>query len=151
MKIIGHQKQQQFLKTIVESNNIPHALLFSGQNKLGKKTVALGLISSLFREKLSNHPDFILVEPKARYSKSERSSVQGKIQISQIRDLNWRLSLKPIRAPLFGVIIDKAHLMTKEAQNCFLKTLEEPKSRTLLILNTEYPNFFYRLFFQDAK
>jgi len=36
-------------------------------------------------------------------------------------------------------VIDKAHLMTREAQNCFLKTLEEPKGKTLLILITNYP------------
>lgn len=128
--IIGHQKQQYFLKKIVSSGEIPHALLFTGPEELGKKTIALEVISSIFKDKLLNHPDFSLIKP-----------VTNKIQIAQIRDLNWRLSLKPIRAPLFGAIIDKAHSMTLEAQNCFLKTLEEPKIKSLLILITEYPNY----------
>ncbi|MCP6718993.1 MAG: hypothetical protein KJI71_02030 [Patescibacteria group bacterium] len=130
--IIGHKKQQELLKKILNSEKIPHALLFSGPEKLGKKTIALHLISSVFKEELSRHPDFILIEPE-----------KSKIQIRQIRDLNWKLSLKPIKAPLFGAIIDQAHLMTREAQNCFLKTLEEPKSKSLLILATEHPSLLF--------
>ncbi|MFQ6050000.1 MAG: hypothetical protein ACE5J0_03135 [Candidatus Paceibacterales bacterium] len=131
--LIGHKKQQQFLKKIVKSGKIPHALLFSGQEKLGKKTAALELISSLFKENPLGHPDFILVAPQTKHP-------SGQIQISQIRNLNWKLSLRPVKAPFVGAIIDQAHLMTREAQNCFLKTLEEPKGRTLLILITEHPN-----------
>lgn len=139
--IIGHKKQQYFLKKIVESKKIPHALLFVGPEKLGKKTMAWELISSVFKENLFRHPDFILITPETRHPKPERTSVRGQIQIDQIRNLNWKLSLKPIGAPLLAAIIDKAHLMTREAQNCFLKTLEEPKGKTLLILITEHPNF----------
>jgi len=129
MFIIGHQKQWQYLKRIADSEKIPHALLFSGQEKLGKKTVALEFISLLFKESPIHHPDFVLIEPKDQ-----------QIQIDQIRDLSWRLSLKPIKSLLKAAIIDEAHLMTEEAQNCFLKTLEEPKGKTILILITEYPN-----------
>jgi len=127
--IIGHQKQQNLLKRIVSSGNIPHALLFTGPEELGKKTIALGLISSIFKDNLLNHPDFRLIEPEIE-----------QIKIAQIRELNWKLSLKPIKAPLFGAVIDKAHSMTLEAQNCFLKTLEEPKTKSLLILITEHLN-----------
>jgi len=154
--LIGHQKQLNYLKRIAESGKIPHALLFSGQKKLGKKTIASEFIFWLFEEpgvpKILGHPDFILIEPQEKHPEAERSSlrgspapssalVRGQIQINQIRDLSWRLSLKPIKAQLKAVIIDEAHSMTPEAQNCFLKTLEEPKGNTLLILITEKPNF----------
>ena len=154
--IIGHQKQLNYLKRIAESGKIPHALLFSGQKKLGKKTIASEFIFWLFEEpgvpKILGHPDFILIEPQEKHPEAERSSlrgspapssalVRGQIQINQIRDLSWRLSLKPIKAKLKAVIIDEAHSMTPEAQNCFLKTLEEPKGNTILILITEKPNF----------
>lgn len=154
--IIGHQKQLNYLKRMAESGKIPHALLFSGQKKLGKKTIASEFIFWLFEEpgvpKILGHPDFILIEPQEKHPEAERSSlrgspapssalVRGQIQINQIRDLSWRLSLKPIKAKLKAVIIDEAHSMTPEAQNCFLKTLEEPKGNTLLILITEKPNF----------
>ena len=154
--IIGHQKQLNYLKRMAESGKIPHALLFSGQKKLGKKTIASEFIFWLFEEpgvpKILGHPDFILIEPQEKHPEAERSSlrgspapssalVRGQIQINQIRDLSWRLSLKPIKAKLKAVIIDEAHSMTPEAQNCFLKTLEEPKGNTILILITEKPNF----------
>ena len=154
--LIGHQKQLNYLKRIAESGKIPHALLFSGQKKLGKKTIASEFIFWLFEEpgvpKILGHPDFILIEPQEKHPEAERSSlrgspapssalVRGQIQINQIRDLSWRLSLKPIKAKLKAVIIDEAHSMTPEAQNCFLKTLEEPKGNTILILITEKPNF----------
>lgn len=130
--IVGHEKQIRFLKQMVQQGNIPHALLFSGPPKIGKKRVALEMASWLLGEKINSHPDFILLEPEKKW--------QGKIQIDQIRELSWRLSLKPIRANLIVGIIDDAHLMTRDAQNCFLKTLEEPKSDALLILITSYPS-----------
>lgn len=127
--IIGHQKQRQFLKKMSESGKLPHALLFTGQEKLGKKTIALDFISSLFDEETNNHPDFIFVEPQEKT-----------LQIEQIRELSRRLSLKPIKAPLLAAVIDRADRMTKDAQNCFLKTLEEPRGKTLLILVSNQPN-----------
>lgn len=133
--IIGHEKQLNFLKRMADSGKIPHALLFTGQEKLGKKTVALQFISSLLGENPENHPDFILISSPKQDLKVKQ------IQINQIRDLSWRLSLKPIKSSLKAAIVDGAHLMTREAQNCFLKTLEEPKGNAILILITEHPNF----------
>jgi len=131
--IIGHKKQWQFLKKSVKVGRFSHAYLFSGQEKLGKKTIAYEFIKLFFGNDITpSHPDFIFVEPTER-----------EIQIKQIRDLNWRLSLKPFSAPLKAVIIDQAHLMNAEAQNCFLKTLEEPRGETLLILISEYPEFLF--------
>jgi DNA polymerase-3 subunit delta' len=127
--ILGHQKQIDYLKKILDSGKIPHALLFSGQRGLGKKKVALEFISWIFKESPLSHPDFTLVEP-----------ISQQIQIDQIRDLNWRISLKPIRAKMKAAVINSAHSMTKEAQNCFLKTLEEPRGDTLIILISEYPS-----------
>jgi len=126
--IIGHQKQWQFLKKSVELGKISHAYLFSGQEKLGKKRVALEFVKLINGENFDlGHPDLILIEPKGG----------APIQIAQIRELIRKLSLKPYSAPFKVAIIDQANLMTKEAQHSFLKTLEEPKGRTLLILITE--------------
>ncbi|HUW71614.1 MAG TPA: hypothetical protein VMV66_00235, partial [Candidatus Humimicrobiaceae bacterium] len=131
--VVGHQKQWQFLKKSVRLGRFSHAYLFSGQDKLGKKTIAYEFIKLFFGNNIiQSHPDFIFIEP-----------TEKEIQIKQIRDLNWRLSLKPFSAPLKAVIIDQAHLMNAEAQNCFLKTLEEPRGETLLILISEYPEFLF--------
>ena len=130
MEIIGHQRQRQFLRKSVEFGKISRAYLFSGPEKLGKKRVALEWTQLLFGKnfQLKQSPDLILIEPEEK-----------EIKISQIRDLIWKLSLKPYSAPLKMAIIDQCHLMNIEAQNCFLKTLEEPKDNTCLILITEYP------------
>lgn len=134
MQIIGHQKQWEFLKKIAETGKISHAYLFTGEEYLGKKKIVLEWASLLLGETSRRYfgegqrPDLILVEPKSK-----------EIKIEQIRELIWKLSLKPYSASLKVAVIDGAHLMTKDSQNCFLKTLEEPKDKTLIILITEYP------------
>jgi len=132
--IIGHQKQWEFLKKSAELGKISHAYLFSGLEKLGKKTLALEWISSLFGQDIlkRQHQDFVFIAP-----------VGKEIQISQIRGLILKLSLRPFLTPFKAAVIDQAHLMNQEAQNCFLKTLEEPKGKTILILITEYPETLF--------
>lgn len=116
---------------MINVNRVPHALLFSGQEQLGKKAMAFEFAKLVItNEKLENHPDFIFIEPLESAKE---------ISISQIRDLIWKLSLRPYSALFKIAIIDQAHLMSREAQNCFLKTLEEPKGNSLLILISEYP------------
>lgn len=164
--LIGHQKIWQFLKKSAELEKIPHGLLFSGQEKLGKRTLALEFIKYLNCENTDflkrpcqscrsckdiqkgQHPDLVIVEPKkpasappsAKAPEGKKTTVgKEEIQIAQIRDLNWKLSLKPYSAPIKSAIIDQAHFMNQEAQNCFLKTLEEPKGKTLLILISNLP------------
>jgi len=132
--IVGHQKQWQFLRKSAEIGRTSHALLFVGQAQLGKKTLAIEFVESLFNENIQGkqHPDFIFVEPQ-----------KGKIQISQIREFIRRLSFKPLIAPFKAAIIDQAHCMNQEAQDCLLKTLEEPKGKAILILITEYPEMLF--------
>jgi len=130
--IIGHQKQWQFLKKSVALGKLSHAYLFSGQAKLGKKTVALEFIKLICGKEdvfEREHPDLFLISPEIGTS----------IQINQIRELNWKLSLKPSLAPFKVALLDKAHLMNEEAQNCLLKTLEEPRGNAILILISEQP------------
>jgi len=121
-----HQKQREFLKKSAELERLPHALLFYGQEGLGKKALAIEFSKFLIKE--ISPPDFILIEPEGK-----------EIQIAQIRSLIQGLSLKPYLADFKIAVINKAHLMSQESQNCFLKFLEEPTDKTHLILITEYP------------
>lgn len=136
--ILGHKKQWQFLLKMTENKTLAHALLFSGPEGIGKKTVALEFSQYLFCQGLSrpchhcfgcrgiinrNHPDFLFI-----------SSEENNIKINQIKKLSHFLSLKPFSAPLKIVVIDDSHLMNNSAQNSFLKTLEEPKGNALIIL-----------------
>jgi len=128
MEVIGHKKQIDFLTKISKLDKLSHAYLFTGQEKIGKKRIALEWVSLLFDQDVQKkqHPDLFLIEPSKE------------IQISQIRELIWKLSLKPYSAPLKIAIIDNAHLMNKEAQNALLKILEEPSGKALLIFITEF-------------
>ncbi|HNY36310.1 MAG TPA: DNA polymerase III subunit [Candidatus Pacearchaeota archaeon] len=140
---IGHKKQKEVLERLAKGKNIPHALLFSGIEKIGKKKVAIEFIKSIFCEKekgfcgecyscrsidSASFPDLSIIEAKDR-----------NIEIEEVRDLQNRLSLKSYNNSLKVGIIDDAHLMRKDAQNALLKVLEEPKGDTLLILITSYP------------
>ena len=140
--LLGHKKQWNFLKKIAEQGFLPHAYLFCGQEKLGKRKIALDLASLLLGDqaKSNSHPDLILIEPEAK-----------EIQIAQIRDLIWKLSLKPYSAPLKVAIIDQAHLMNQEAQTCLLKTLEEPRGNTLLILITDKIQYLFSTIISRAQ
>ncbi len=126
--ILGHETQIQYLKKIFQEGKIPHAFLFCGPEKVGKKQVAFEFCSLILGKKFKTHPDFLLIEG------------ENTIQIDQIRDLISKFSLKPIKSNWQVAILDNAHLMTKEAQQSFLKTLEEPKTNAIFILITAYPS-----------
>lgn len=124
--IIDHQKRWEFLKKKFESDQLSHAYLFSGVRGLGKKDFA-----KKFAEFVGcKFPDLMLVEPE-----------DGKeISIVKIREIQNFLAYKSYYGNFKIVIIDQVHLMNQEAQSCFLKTLEEPKGRTLLILISSNPD-----------
>lgn len=61
------------------------------------------------------------------------------IGIEQIRSLHARLSLSPLGSTTHAVVIHSAHTMTPEAQNAFLKTLEEPPGESIIYLETDQP------------
>ena len=141
MEIIGHQKIWQFLEKSAENQSLSHAYLFSGQEHLGKKTLALEFIKFInCREKGSVdkaknwHPDLILIDNNGEES----------IQISQIRKIQHFLSQTSFLGSYKSVIIDHAERMTKDAQSCLLKTLEEPRGKTLLILITPFPDLLVK-------
>ena len=131
--LIGHQKIWQFLEKSAENQSLSHAYLFSGEEHLGKKTLALEFIKFLNKAK-NLDPDLILIS-------NERDE---SIQISQIRKIQYFLSETSFLGSYKSVIIDHAERMTREAQTCLLKTLEEPKGKTLLILITPFPNLLIK-------
>jgi DNA polymerase-3 subunit delta' len=132
--LLGHQKQWQYLTRLAEIDKLPQALLFSGQEKLGKRTFAIEFVKWLFKADIEKkqHPDFIFI-----------TAEEKEIKISQIRELIWKLSLKPSLGSLKVAIIDQAHCLNQEAQSALLKTLEEPKGKALLILISEYPEMLF--------
>ena len=129
-------------------NRVPQALLISGKNGLGKRHLAGLFAASLLCAKphdtglacghcdsclllnAETHPDFIQVKPE------EPGKV---ITIGQIRSLVTRLTLKPQFESYRVVIVNPADLMNTAAANAFLKCLEEPTERTVILLITDKP------------
>jgi len=144
--LFGHREKWESLIKSAKNHRLAHGLLFSGPEQVGKKTFAIEFakyLNCLSKDKkpcgvcknckdIENgiFPDFILLEPQGK---------GGDTQISQVRELIEKLSFKPYSSFYKIAVIDKAHLMTSQAQNCFLKFLEEPPKNTILILISEYP------------
>lgn len=137
--IIGNNAIKQLLTNSIRSNNLVHSYLFVGTDGIGKSLFAkefakmilclednkpCDTCSSCIKFESDNHPDFMFVD-----SEDEKS-----IKIGQIRLLQENISEKPIVSAKKVYIINNSDLMTVEAQNCLLKTLEEPPEYATIIL-----------------
>ena len=127
---------------------LAHAYVFTGPKGIGKHQTALALAqrvnclkggsdpsacdcASCRRIRDGNHPDvFVITKLK---DKTE-------IVIGQIRSLMERLELRALEARVKFAIIRDAELINPEAANAFLKTLEEPRPDTVLVLTTSTPD-----------
>lgn len=133
------------LVNYITQDRIPQALLLTGQQGLGKQQLAeffahtllcttaqhpetyCGKCQSCLLFKATTHPDYILIE----------ADEPGKaIGIAVIRQLIAKLELKPQFAGYRVVVINPADSLNNAAANAFLKYLEEPTERTILILIT---------------
>jgi DNA polymerase III subunit delta' len=111
-----------------------HAVLLTGANGIGKGTVAARLAAQLLNaqlEKLSDHPYVRIVQPDGKNT----------ISIEAVRNLQQFLQLKSLGTATLrrSIIIEHADRLTGEAQNAFLKVLEEPPADTVIIMTAGNP------------
>src|SRR5210317_410545 len=142
-QILGHERQKEILSRSLASGRLAHAYLFSGPDGVGKRLMAIALARAIVCHEQrgcgnclacrkidhQNHPDLHLLEPDG-----------NSIKIEQVRSFQKDLNLKPLEAPRKICLIEEADSMTVGAANALLKTLEEPRGDTLLILLTAHPN-----------
>ena len=143
--------QWDFLKKKVDSGRIAHAYLFSGPEEVSKIAFAMELTHIVnCKEKGNcspkcphckmidslNFPDVMVIRSKDSPSSIENGYDMMEISIEQIREAQNFLSYKPYYGNFKTVIIEDADRMSLEAQNCFLKNLEEPKGKALVILTS---------------
>lgn len=150
--IIDQKSAVANLTAVIRRDTVPHAILFTGIEGVGKQTAAItfamacnciehrtvyysseastdkatgscGKCRSCRKIFSGNHPDVIFIKPSGTF-----------IKISQIRKLCTQLALKPYEEGYRAVIISDAGTMNKEAGNALLKILEEPPERTIIIL-----------------
>jgi len=125
MNIVGHEKIISFLEKSIANDSPAHCYIFSGPNNIGKTAIAQRLAAQLLQKEPSVSLDFFQIKPvKNSISKEEADGAIG------------RLSLTAFGGGYKILIIESAHLMTISAANAFLKTLEEPPKKTVIILIT---------------
>ena len=130
--IIGNDKLKKELIHSVEINKTSHSYLFIGTEGIGKKLIAEEFAKMLLAVKdTENSPDFSIIEPDG-----------NSIKIEQIREFQKKVSEKPIISNKKVYIINDSDKMTVEAQNCLLKTLEEPPEFVTIILIGSNENSF---------
>lgn len=144
--IIGNEQNKEILRRVIENNNIAHSYMFIGKDSIGKMLFAREFAKSILcvnEEKpcnkcksciefdTFNNPDFNILEPDG-----------NSIKIEQIRELVKKVYEKPIVSNKKVYIINDSNLMTKEAQNSLLKTLEEPPEYVTIILVASNENLF---------
>lgn len=141
--IQGHEQIKNDLRQLLAEKRLPHALLFTGIEGIGKNLTAKVLAKVLFcsgeKEKscnncpscrafdAKNHPDFYCLEPEGK---------ANNIKIEQIRQMQSQIALSPYLADKRVVIINDAETMNEAAENSLLKTLEEPTGDVVFILVT---------------
>jgi DNA polymerase-3 subunit delta' len=143
-EVRGHEKTKAVLLRTMKRRRLPPAMLFSGPDGVGKKTLALltargylcergpgepcDACSACGRIRRGVHPDVRVVAPDGTAIKVER-----------VRELVRDINAVPFEARARFFIVDEAHSLTEEASNALLKGLEEPPRRSHVVLITASP------------
>lgn len=122
--VVGQEQVVTLLENSIKQKKIGHAYLFCGGRGTGKTTVA-----RIFARDIGCNPEDII--------EIDAASNRG---IDEIRELRDAVRTAPFSSPYKVYIVDEAHMLTKEAANALLKTLEEPPSHVVFILATTDPD-----------
>jgi DNA polymerase III subunit gamma/tau len=144
-EVIGQEHVTRTLANAIVSGRVAHAYIFSGARGVGKTTTARILAKAL------NCAKGPAVEPCNECDSCREISAGSSLDvieidaasnrgIDQIRELREMVRYAPASSRYKVVILDEAHMLTDEASNALLKTLEEPPDRVVFILATTEPD-----------
>ncbi|MGV9001882.1 MAG: DNA polymerase III subunit gamma/tau [Candidatus Saccharimonadaceae bacterium] len=126
-EVVGQDHITDILSRALKAGRIAHAYLFTGPRGVGKTSIARILaheINGLPYNDESNHLDIIEIDA---------ASNNG---VEDVRDLREKVQIAPVSALKKVYIIDEVHMLSKQAFNALLKTLEEPPEHIVFILAT---------------
>jgi DNA polymerase-3 subunit gamma/tau len=118
--VIGQDHIVKVLDGALKQGNISHAYLFAGSRGTGKTSVAR----------------IVAHELKCEMEDVYEIDAASNRGIDDIREIRESVNTLPFRSPYKVYIVDEVHMLTKEAWNAFLKTLEEPPSHVIFIMAT---------------
>lgn len=125
-ELIGQEHITKTLKNSLKTGKISHAYLFTGPRGVGKTSVARILAREVNNLPVNTQEHLDIIEIDAASNR----------RIDEIRDLRDKAQIAPSSAKYKVYIVDEVHMLTKEAFNALLKTLEEPPKHVIFILAT---------------
>ncbi len=143
--VLGQEETVQILKNAIQLNRIGHAYLFCGPRGTGKTSCARIFAKSLNCEKgptpfpCLECPNCLEITKGNSMDILEIDAASNR-GIENIRELRERVRLLPVQGKYKVYIIDEVHMLTGEAFNALLKTLEEPPSHAIFIMATTEPH-----------
>ena len=141
-EVSGENEIVKSLKLSLKNKSMAHAYLFSGPRGVGKTTIARLIAKGVncLNLKENGEPCNECKNCKAinegRFSDLIEIDAASNRSIDEIRSLKEKINYQPVEGLKKVYIIDEAHMLTKEAFNALLKTLEEPPAHVMFILAT---------------
>jgi DNA polymerase-3 subunit gamma/tau len=138
-EVVGQDHVTRTLRNAIAAGRTSHAYLFCGPRGTGKTTVAKVLAKALNCEEGPTPDPCGQCEACIRIQEGRSMDVieidaASNRGIDEIRDLRERVKFAPVEERYKVYIIDEVHMLTQEAFNALLKTLEEPPQRVVFIL-----------------